>query len=139
MAVAIYWARQSCSGEEGSRDQDWLELRDTLLAAAKDVCAVCQNEEMRIECQCCRAAYYCSLQCQKEHRELGHDEDCRKSIVYNPSDRVLITGLTSAVHLNGAVGRIKHYDEKKGRYAVTMYEQGRDILVKPDNLVVGDY
>ena len=132
LPVALYWARLACCDE--NTPEDWLELRDCLVAAVMGSCAMCDKEiRIRIHCQCCDAAYYCSFQCQKMHTELGHEKDCKKCIVFNPCDKIIITGLKSASHLNGSVGCIKHYDEKKGRYAITVM-QCKDILVKPENM-----
>jgi hypothetical protein len=92
-----------------------------------------------LHCLLCNAVYYCGKACQERHREEGHDEDCRRCIVFSPDAKVILRGLIKAPHLNGKVGTIKYFQEKLRRYVVRIKNDDdvdskeQQILVKPEN------
>lgn len=45
-----------------------------------------------------------------------------------------VTGMVSKPELNGRSGRVREYDEAKGRYHVEV--QGQVVSLKPDNLIL---
>jgi TPR repeat protein len=136
--LALYWARQSTLNK-GANNIHWVEQRDALQGAVMEGCGVCSNPVVPLHCLLCNAVYYCGKACQERHREEGHDEDCRRCIVFSPDAKVILRGLIKAPHLNGKVGTIKYFQEKLRRYVVRIKNDDdvdskeQQILVKPEN------
>ena len=76
---AMFWYRRSDLAQRPDADCVFVKLEQQIRHQCAD-CQIILGSERKMCCVECKAAYYCSRDCQVTHWKAGHKKDCVKRL-----------------------------------------------------------